>query len=272
MLKNTRNHESVLERIFSSRNDYGFLGPMGIFSAFIILGLIGIVRNLLEILFGIFITTKWFSLNPDILFSMFFFPTFLCFFGAFLIHATTGMFATKVPYKDIIYITFCLQMLHLVIPFMDTLNAAFGIPWFWHITDSFMNAYFTNTLNATVGIIFAWIASGVVIFYIFVKRFGVGPLRALLVIFVVFNILYWPIYHIFPSFNTVFDVITGNTFNQFYYRLGSGYYNPGTNFLLTLPDPYNANYFGYGFFFMICSLIGVVYYNKQMKQTRRGKA
>jgi len=121
---------SLAKEIFCIENQEEFFElELNPWSMITILGLIGLLRNVLEVLLKIRIHPKWYVLDIDINFTMFFFPIYFCFFGSFIIYLISRFFNQRVPYKRLISLTFYLQFLHLLVPFIDYIGLKNNIPW-----------------------------------------------------------------------------------------------------------------------------------------------
>jgi len=206
-----------------------------------ILSLIGLLRNILEVFFEINIHEKWWAFDFDVIFTTVFFVIHFCFFGSFLFHLVLKVLKEKVPYSRIFSFLFNLQFIHLIIPFIDKVGLILGVPYIFKILPDRNTPFFLSWTVMTLGIIVAWLIAGFLTLRLLVRDFKVSFLKSVLIIIFLFNFFYWPTYHFYHTFNTLFDLITYNLFPQ-------------------------GNIFGYGFYFMTVSLFGIYYYFKMTEK------
>ncbi|MEM4662869.1 MAG: hypothetical protein QXM75_02515, partial [Candidatus Diapherotrites archaeon] len=173
------------------------------------LGLLGLFRNLLEVVLCIKVTPdpKWYSFDFDVLLVMLVFPIYLCFFGAFMLHFISKKFGENVKYDKIFSYLFQLQFLHIVIPFVDYIGLKAEIPALFFMPFPQIESYFNPILPMTFGIVFAWILTAFIIIFVFVQVFKVKIWKSVTILMISFSTLYFPIYHMFPAFNTIFNTI-----------------------------------------------------------------
>ncbi len=239
--KLTKGYASLIKEMFFMENRGEFLKlDMSVARVFLITGLIGLSRNFMEFILGITPSKNWYTLKMDINFVMFFYPIYFCFFGAFIIHLISKKFNKEIPYKKLFSFLFHVQILHLFIPLIDFVAFAFNLPFSFDIFPfTIRNEYFFSTLYMSLGIISGWVIAFYITTKVFTKHFRISLASTLLILLISFNFMYWPIYHLFPTFNTLFNFIFG----------------------ISEVDLY-GNFWGYGMFFVLCSLIGVFYYKK----------
>ncbi|MEM4598842.1 MAG: hypothetical protein QW400_04110 [Candidatus Diapherotrites archaeon] len=212
-----------------------------------LLGFIGLIRNALEIALGIRVNQKWYSFDLDINLTMFIGPIYLCFFGAFILHFLSKKLGESTPYRKIFSYTLYLQLLHLAIPFLDFLGFKFRIPFLFVMPFPYIESYFTPALTMSFGIIFAWIFTAFTMAFIFIKVFKTKICKSIIILTISFATIYFPTYHLFPTFNTLFNS-------------------------LFLPDMHwSKAFYGYAIFFLLCSLIGIRYFLIMQKKKSNNK-
>lgn len=203
----------------------------------LILGLIGLLRNTLEVLLRVNIHEKWWAFDLDVVFTTVFFVIHFCFFGSFVLHLLLKIFKGNIPYSRIFSFLFSLQFIHLAIPFIDKIGLILGVPYIFKILPEYNTPFFLSWTVMTLGIIVAWLIAGYLTLRLLVRELKVALWKSIVIIILLFNFFYWPTYHFYHTFNTLFDLVTHNLFS------------PG-------------NVIGYGFYFMIASFVGIYYYSK----------
>ncbi|MCX8190547.1 MAG: hypothetical protein N3F05_04980 [Candidatus Diapherotrites archaeon] len=206
-----------------------------------ILGAIGLARNTMEVALGIRANQKWYSFDADVVLTMLVFPIYLCFFGAFMLHFTAKKLGERLPYHKIFSHTFYLQPLHLLIPFLDLIGLKAKMPFLFVMPFPYIDGYFTPALTISYGIIFAWIITAFFMLFAFVKVFWVKIQKSAIILFISFISMYFPIYHMFPTFNTAFNSI----------------FMPGAH--------WSKAFYGYALFFAVSSLLGAKYFLSNTK-------
>jgi hypothetical protein len=217
-----------------------FNKKFNVFSIILILGTVGLFRNLLEVYLGIKLHPKWYVLDFDVSLAMFLYPIYLTFFGAFIIHITARIFSQSISYRKLFKVLFYLNLSHILIPPIDWVGMRLNIPWSFNILGKFLESPFSTPFLSTptvmtLGVIIAWFVTFVIMFIIFVKNYKINYFLALTVLFISFNFIYWPVYHFWPAFLTWFDIFTmqffpkGNVFGYSvfsfsFFLLGLGYY------------------------------------------------
>ncbi len=178
---------------------------ISIISIIVIAGLIGILRNLLEVWIGGKWANMWFSMSPDIFFTMFFYPVFLTFFPTVILYNISCLFRLKTEIREILRVFFFLQVFHLLIPFFDMLAALFNIPHSYlfpvktYIKLIFSPLAFTPfiilfTRPTSLGIDIAWFFTAVVMLKYYLKTRRYSFFRAIISLGITFYIIYMSIY------------------------------------------------------------------------------
>jgi hypothetical protein len=224
-----------------------------------VLMVIGFARNLLSVVFGIKILflepiytngifPGFYSMRPDIVFTMTVAPVFLCFFGALILSLLLRLFNKQRGDKEVLSLCFHLQIFHLLVPFLDILNFKFDIPYYIQIFPaSVLLSFMTHLIVMTVGIIAVWILSGVAVIRFLKDICRISPLKIFLIIFLTFNLLFWPIYMLFPFSNYL------------------------VNHLLPIEEMEQVDdfmrgtydlFYGYAVFFLLLAVSGIVYFRK----------
>ena len=225
---------------------------------------IGILRTVLEVKLGIVLDGKWFSYDKDLLFAMACYPIYLCFFIFMCLHIILRLFRISSAGNKLIVFLFFIQFAHLLIPVLDYIGFKYNIPY--NITP-YLNAqgmsygfslnpfsdlshiylvpiyltplilFFTGV--TTFGINLVWLLVGIVFFFFLRKGLKIAFRDTVLIILLIFQILYWPIYKYYFVFDGLFNKITG-----------IHYYN----------------HYGYGMYFLIFSMIGLIYFQIASKK------
>jgi hypothetical protein len=218
--------------------------PAGVRTMLALAAAIGLARNVLSVWLGIVGPGgKWYSFDPDIVYAMLFWPPHLLFFGVLMIHGGLRLVGVRgVSRQQLLAYFFYLQTLHLLVPFLDLLGFSIGLPYRFPLWEGHgMTPYFSNGITMTLGIIAAWLITFRAAFRILLVRLRVPKVRSLLVMTVVWLLIVATTYIFFPTFNTVFDTVVG---------------------LQTTKPPC---YWGYGTFFMLTTVIGMLYsFRKQV--------
>lgn|GEM_PF-2546136 len=210
--------------------DYGKISlPINIPSAVGVLACFGVARTIISASLGLrFAEGVWFSLNPEVILTMLIFPVFLCFFPAMIIDAAFSRWKLKVSPENILGLFFYLQGVQVIIPFLDKLQILFGIPYyFFEIPDetyyklaisplATTPLIFCITKISSLGILTAWIFTGVAIFCYGIKQ-KAPLLRLILLLMTIFYVLYVVIY---PT-NLLFFLHQYNFYYAMYFLLGA---------------------------------------------------
>lgn len=243
---------SILKYIFTGRNDGKFLKlNFGLPFMLIVLMAIGFARNLLAVLFEIRLTFNgifpgFYSMRPDIVFTMTIFPVYLCFFGSLILSLFLRVFSKQRYDKEILSLCFHLQVLHLLVPFLDIINLKLDIPYYVQIfPQSALLFLIAHLIVMTVGIIVVWMLSGVAVIRFLKDLFQIPPLKFFLILFLTFNLLFWPIYLIFPLSNYLFNTL---------------FLTEGVDALF-MRGTYDL-FYGYATFFLLLAISGIFYFRK----------
>ncbi len=211
--------------------------PNNLTGVFVCLIALGLMRNGLEIMLGVDFDGHWFSWAPDILLSMAAYPLFLCFYGAGWVCVGARCLKARVDPQAVFGVAFYLQFLHLVIPLIDWIgNVWLKMPRILYLAPYRPHPFYTTIIVMTTGIIVAWLVTART-FWVLLRTLGLSRLRTVAVLLVAFNAIFWPVYIFFPTFNTVFEWLTGM-------RKASG------------------TFYGYGVFFVLGSLPGLWYWRR----------
>ena len=230
----------------------------------LILAAVGILRVVLEVKLKVFLDDKWFSYSPDILFAMAMYPIYLCFFIYLCLHIILKFFKIKDAGNKLIVFMFLIQLMHLLIPVFDYIGLHWNIPWnttpylnsagmyygfspnpFYDLKNILMlPIYFTPfllifTKVTTLGINVIWVLVGIIFSWFMIRVLRAGWLKTLLIILILFQLIYWPVYRYHYAFNQLFNRIAGINY---------------------------VNYYGYGTYFLIFGAIGVVYFLASSKK------
>lgn len=236
-------YSDLIKELFFIKNEKKYFNlNLRIVGIILILGAIGILRNIGEVIFDINPYGYWYTMHPSILFTMFFFPMYLSFFSSFVIFNISNLFKLHLNLLSIFSLSFYLQAVHLLVPFVDKIAFKNNLPFEFHIAFIPNKIYFFNIIVMTIGIMAAWFITFIIFVKVFIFRFKVPPIKSIISLFISFLIIYLPVYHIWPLFNYVFNLI------------------------FSINDhPFNGAPWGYGTFFMLCSIIGIIYSHNQKK-------
>ena len=242
-----------IKLIFVSKNKKDRFKKL--FDIILILIALGLIRLFLEVLFNIDLNGKWYSFDTDIIFVMSVFPFYLTFFLTMVTHLIFKLFKIDININKLLFLFFFFQFFHILIPFLDFLGNIFEIPHTFEYYNticyglnpfegtSFLRSLVTLTPLVifytcpdliTLGISVSWLIAGFIFFNFLVKKLKISISKSLIIIIIIFQIIYWPIYRYF----VVFD-------NLFRYLTKINYYN----------------HYGYGLYFLIFGIIGLIYYN-----------
>jgi hypothetical protein len=191
--------------LFSSKKKHFLNLKMNLFPVMLLLGLIGVLRNILEVYIGGEWAREWFALTPDIFLTMFFYPIFLCFFSATLLHFFSNRLGLKIKMNYIFSVLFFIQITHIFIPFFDGLAEIFSIPYNIVLPSAtYANIIFTPlalspliiffTKPTSLGIDIVWIFVTFILIKLYWKEFKFSKLKSLLVLSITFYIIYISIY------------------------------------------------------------------------------
>ncbi len=194
---------------------------LSLFRKVLILGLIGVVRNILEVLVGGGWARAWFSISWDVFLTMFFYPIFLCFFGSMVLHFLSRGFGLDIKMKRIFSVLFALQLVHLLIPFFDGLAWKYNIPFHFFIAPSlYLKLVFSPlvltplillfTWPTSPGIDVAWLFTSIMFLKIYIRDLGLPPIKSLLVLALSFYAVYMSIYPVYVFFLN--EVVMGSDY------------------------------------------------------------
>jgi hypothetical protein len=214
-------------------------------SRVLVLGLIGVGRNVLEVLIGGEWARAWFSLSSDLFFTMFFYPVFLCFFGSMVLHFFSRRFGLDIKMKKIFSVLFFLQLVNLLIPVLDGLAGRYAIPFRLSFIEplpyvklifsplAFTPLILLFTWPTSLGIDIAWFLTAIVLLNLYIRRLKLPLLRSLLALCISFYTVYMSIYPVYLFFLN--EVVRG------------------------------SNYM-FGLFFLVVSVPSVIYVEKMKKR------
>lgn len=186
-------------------------GKTALILTVIILGTIGVSRNILEVAIGGEWARGWFDLTPDVFFTMFFYPIFLCFFSTTLLHFFSHLLGLKVEINKLFIIIFFLQFLHLFIPFLDGVADFYNLPYRLDFNVAIYKKLIFSPLALTPLILFftwptsfgidiAWVLVSIVFLYFYIKRLDLSVVKSLGALSLTFYIVYMSIYPIYFFF------------------------------------------------------------------------
>lgn len=253
MKKILKGHASLFREIFGLRNDGSFLTmPASLAALILICGVIGLIRNWLSVQWKIL--PGFYSLKPDILWTMFNFPVYLFLFPSALLHWQLRLFGYQgIRAETVFSLSLYLQILHLIIPALDWAGYKLGLPWAYTIgTEIIRTAWYTNRIYMTPGIIIGWWVTA----YMVSKtlwRMKVNWFVILFASLTTFLAVFLPTYVFFTGLNTIFNR-----------AFGLWFWNP-QDYLFDSPSWFlqwgNGTYFGLG------ALLGLWYYVKQQPKS-----
>lgn len=196
---------AVFNYPFSSKTEHllGFSAGLPVMLPW--LGFLGIIRNILEVFIGGTWANRWFALTPDIFFTMFFYPIFLCFFSTTLLYSFSRLLKLEVKLRELLSICFLLQVTHLLIPFFDGLGDWLHIPHSYLFRVSTYRILIFTPLAVTPLIIFftrptslgidlTWLLVTFIQVKLFCRHYRFPWLRSLIVLGLSFYTLYISIY------------------------------------------------------------------------------
>jgi len=232
----------IREMLFIKNRVEYFNLELNIFWILLILGAIGFLRNALEVVFGINPFGKWYTMDADIIFCMVIFPMVLVFIGSHIIHLVFKAFKIKIPYLKLFSLAFYLQILHLIVPFLDLLADNIYIPHRYFLPEHLQYKYFAVAIYMSLGIIVVWLLTMLILVKVFARHFRVNVLVTIPLLIISYIFLFIPLYYIFPVFNIAFNSLVGADLN-----------------------PY-VLFWGYGVFFFLWTIISIGYYRRQLKK------
>jgi len=238
MSKNKSNFQGVLigyielfKYLFSYHKITHLLNvPLSTNMIIVILGSIGVLRNVMEYYIAGKLARGWFLLTPDVFLTMFIFPIFLCFFATTLLHFFSNRLNLNVKIKEILSVLFFLQIVHLIIPFFDglapichnllyvdfrCLPIIFNIPELLYIKLIFSPLALTPfilfvTTYSSLGIALAWMFVGFILIKLYLKHFKFPVIKSVLALSITFYIVYLCVYVLYHFF--INEVILGSNY------------------------------------------------------------
>ena len=237
-------------------NDGSFLVPPSIlWSSILILGIIGSIRNVLSIALG---APAFYSFDGDILWTLLLLScAALPVTGALLDWQLRKLGYRHLAAESIFGLSFYLQGLHLIIPFVDAAGFALGIPPEYEIfANSIRSEWYTNVLHMSPGILFGWWVTAFVTARVLTKRLGISWPAMLLAGATTYTVILVPTYFVFPALNTLFNRAWGPYL-----------WNP-LEYLFIYPKWFP--FWGYAWWFTLSAVPGLIYYvrNSSSEQTR----
>jgi len=240
-------YASLIREMLGLPNDASFLSlPARLAVLIAICGIIGLLRNALSA--GLNVLPGFYSFHPDMIWTMFIFPIHLFLFPAALLHWLLCLLGYhNVQVEAVFALSFHLQILHLVIPFLDWLGYHLGMPWSYVIgTQVVRTRWYTNDIYMTPGIIIGWWITAYVVARVLRKRLGIRWWAVILTSLTTFLVILFPTYFLFTAFNTLFN----RTFGLLLWYPQDFPYNSPSWFL----------FWGYGMYFAVTGLLGLLYY------------
>lgn len=186
----------------------------------IICGAIGTVRNLVSVAFGI---PRFYSLDLNIVYTMFIWPWHLFVLPGALLHATLHLLRCRnVRIDQVFGLTFHLQALHLAVPFFDWVGWRLNVPWGYVLGHGFYytdwqtnkgygiegfinNGWYMNMLIMSLGIVLAWLVAGYTVPKVLRQRLRLGWTPIVIALAVTWTAILIPAYFIWPAFNTLLE-------------------------------------------------------------------
>lgn len=243
-------YASLIREMFGLPNDASFLSlPARLAVLIAICGIIGLLRNALSA--GLNVLPGFYSFHPDILWTMFIFPMHLFLFPAALLHWQLHLLGFRhVDAVSIFGLSFHLQIVHLIIPFLDWLGYHLGMPWSYVIGPQVVRTrWYTNDIYMTPGIIIGWWITAYIVVKVLRRRLGIRWWAAILTSLTTFLVVLIPTYFLFTALNTMFN----STFGLLLWYPQDYPYNSPSWFL----------HWGNGMYFALTGLLGLVYHLKR---------
>ena len=244
---------SLIREMLGLRNNALFLSfPASVTVLILVCGLIGLVRNAMSTAWNVL--PGYYSFLPDILWTMFNFPIFLFLFPGALLHWLLHRFGYRdVRLEAVFALSFYLQLIHLIVPFIDWLGYRLGMPWAYTLgTDIVRTSWYTNRIYMTPGSIVGWWITAYIVTKVFHQRMGVRWLAAILASLTTFLAIFFPTYMFFTGLNTIFN----RTF-------GLWFWDP-QNYMFDSPSWFLQ--WGSGTYFALAALLGLIYYLKHLSK------
>jgi hypothetical protein len=238
---------SLIREMLGLRNDTSFLSLTARIPLLIaICGLIGLVRNALST--WLHVLPGCYSFHADILWAMFNFPVHLFLFPSALLHWQLQRLGYRhVRAETVFGLSFYLQILHLVIPFLDWLGYRLGMPWSYVIgTHVVRTRWYTNDIYMTPGIIIGWWITAFVVARVLTRRLEIRWWAVILTSLTTFLAILIPTYALFTALNTLFN----RTFGLLLWNPQDYPYNSPSWFL----------HWGNGTYLALTAMLGLVYF------------
>jgi hypothetical protein len=242
--------------------------------------LIGLFRLIISTFFNIKIArgSQWYSFRPDVLIVMIFFPIYLSFFLAMVLDIVFNFLKIKkVKFKKILIFFLVLQLLHLIVPFLELIgqNLNFNLNFKPYLSSGLLEEeplnpfstaknlldyfiilspfilFFSHHTLITLGISVSWLLAAFCYVYYFLK-IKIPGWKVVISLFIIFQVIYLPIYRYFFVFDQVFAFLFLNKKTLFFLRV--------------LLGPITFYDLGYGSYFLLFGLIGLLYSYKKLEK------
>ena len=197
--------------------------------ALLALGLLGLARTVFSAELGlVYKNGVWFSYDPGVIFTMLWFPVFLCVFPAMVFHFFLNRWGIRCGAREIFGVFFYLQIVHLLLIPFDLMHVLLRVPYFYRIFTLKQHVMvsisplaatpliFFVTEGSSLGILVAWIFSTVLVVALGIKL-RAPMLRYLLLGCVIFYLMHAVTY---PTLQ-LFFVRRHNFFYGMYFLIGS---------------------------------------------------
>ena len=242
-----KGYTALVREVLGLRNDGSFISlPAGLAVLILICGIIGTIRNILSVSMNIL--PGFYSFHLDMIWTMFVFPIQLYLFPSAFLHWQLHRLGYRDVRAETVYgLSFHLQGLHLLIPFVDWFGYyVLGMPWSYTIgTHIIRTHWYTNLLFFTPGVIVAWWITGYLVART-LRKLEVRWSAVILTSLTTFLVILFPTYFLFTAFNTLFN----RTFGLLLWYPQDFFVDSPSWFL----------HWGYGTYFALTALVGLVYY------------
>jgi hypothetical protein len=249
-----KGYTSLVREMLNLPNDASFLSlPAGLWVLIVFCGIIGLVRNAISVIFK---APGFYSFEPDILWTMLTFPVNLFLFPGALLYWQLQLLGYRdLNVNSIFGLSFHLQMIHLIVPFIDLIGFGLGMPPYYVIgSRAIATEWYTNLLYMTPGIIIGWWVTAYTVARVFKRRLGIGWFAILFTSLTTFVVILIPTYIIFPALNTIFSRM-----------FGPWLWSPLKYLAMT---PKWFPFWGNGTYFALTALFGVAYYLRQQRHEK----
>lgn len=253
---------SLLFFVITGKAIRGFLKfRYPLFSTFLILGALGIIRLFLSNTFEgmLSVSDSFYRIRIDIVLVMSIFAIYLCFFGS----AVLRFFLYRInirkleTHKKVFSFVFYIQIVHLIIPFIDFIGIKLGMPTSYRVLpDWVVNYLIFNKVYFSPGILLAWIIVFIAMTKFLTKLIKVNFIHATILQLMVFTLIFWPVYMLFGMLNYIFE------FTTLILNLNR---NPCISPECLFST--NTTFYGYFTFFFILSVLSIMY-NKDLFKRR----